>query len=89
MKVGRVECRRVTGVIEKGSVHEGRLCSVGTRDRGGCVDGVIMSFVRTMSMGAKITPAIPAALTAAARLNSGEAEERISKPPTADGLYIR
>ena len=48
-----------------------------------------MSFVRTMSSGANIMPAMPAALTAAARLSSGDAEERTSRPPTAEGLYIR
>lgn len=75
--------------MEKERVHEGRDCSVGIRDLGGCVEGVSMSFVRAVSSGARMIPAIPAALTAAIRLAMGEGDERISKPPIADGIGIK
>lgn len=42
-----------------------------------------------MSIGARITPARPAALTAAARLINGFGDEVISRPPTAVGIDIR
>lgn len=49
--------------------------------RGGWVEGVSMSFVRAISRGASITPAIPAAETATAREESGDGEESMSSPP--------
>ena len=88
-RVGRVEWRRVTGAMEKGRVHDGRDCNVGSRDLGRCVEGVSISFVRTMSSGARMIPAMPAALTAAMRLAKGEGEERMSRPPMADGMGIK
>lgn len=50
-------------------------------ERGGCVEGVRMSFVRAMSRGARTMPAIPAAETATAKEDSGEGEQSISRPP--------
>ncbi len=40
-----------------------------------------MSFVRAISRGASITPAIPAAETATAREESGDGEESMSSLP--------
>ena len=89
IRVGRVEWRKVTGAMERGNVQEGRDCRVGTSERGGCVEGVSISFVRAMSIGARTMPAIPAALTAANRLAKGDGEDRTSMPPTVDGVGIR
>ncbi len=91
MKVGRVECRKATGAMDHGKVHEERVLRVDITDLGGWVDGVSMSFVLAMSNGAKIIPAIPAAETAIASEAIGAGEERISSPPTgpADRLMWR
>lgn len=89
MRVGSVECRKVPTAMEGGTIHEGRDFSVGMRERGGCVDGVSISLVRAMSIGARMTPAMPAALTAVARLIKGFGDEVTSRPPTADGIDIR
>ena len=80
-KVGRVECSIAAGAIENGSVQLGSVWSVAIIDRGGCVFGVRMSFVRAMSRGARIMPATPAAETATTSDDSGEGEERTSNPP--------
>ena len=80
-RVGRVECNRVAGASENGRVQEEREWSVGIIDRGGCVEGVSMSFVRAMSSGARIIPATPAAETATAKDRKGEEEDTISRPP--------
>lgn len=87
-RVGSVECRIVTGAIDHGSVHEDRELSVDMIDLGGCVDGVSMSFVRAISRGANIMPAILAAETATASEAKGAGDDRISRPPTepVDGL---
>lgn len=87
--VGRVEWRKVATAIEGGTIHDGKDFSVGIRERGGCVDGVSISHVRAMSTGASITPAIPAALTTAARLIKGLGDDVMSRPPTADGIDIK
>ena len=42
-----------------------------------------------MSRGARRMPARPAALTAAKRDVNGEGEERMSRPPTEEGVVIR
>ena len=62
---------------------------VGISDLGGCVDGVSISRVRATSKGAKMMPAMPAAPTAAKRLAKGDGEERISRPPIAEGIGRR
>ena len=80
ISVGMVEWRNVTGAIKNGRVHEGRDCSVGNSERGGCVEGVSINLVRAISRGARIIPAIPAAPTAANRLANGEGEDRTSSP---------
>jgi len=89
IRVGRVECRKVATATEGGTIHDGRDLSVVVRERGGCVDGVSISRVRAISIGANMTPAIPAALTAVARLIKGFDDEVTSSPPTADGIDIR
>ena len=81
MSVGRVECSNVTGAIEKGTVQLHNCCTTFMSDLGGCVVGVRSNFVFAISIGARSTPAIPAAPTAAKRLASGEGEERMSRPP--------
>lgn len=81
MKVGTIAFRTVTGAIESGRVQEFNDPSVERMDRGGCVDGVNMSFVRAISNGARTVPAIPAADTATTREVRGEGEDRISRPP--------
>ncbi len=81
MSVGRVECKNAVGAIEKGKVQLGRVCMVASMERGGCVDGVRMSFVRAMSNGARMIPAMPAAETATAKEASGDDDDSTSSPP--------
>ena len=50
-------------------------------ERGGCVDGVTISRVLAMSRGARMVLAMPAAETAMAREDKGEAEDSMSSPP--------
>ena len=80
-KVGRVECRIAIGAIENGSVQLGNVWRVAMIDRGGCVDGVRISFVRAISRGARRMPATPAAETATRSEASGEGELSTSSPP--------
>lgn len=54
---------------------------VASIERGGCVEGVRMSFVRAISRGASIIPAIPAAETATVREASGDGDDITSRPP--------
>lgn len=82
INVGSVACKIVTGAIQNGSVHDDRDLRVDAIDRGGCVEGVRISFVRAISRGARMIPAIPAAETVTARDISGDGEDRISSPPT-------
>ena len=93
MKVGIVEWRMVVGARERGTVQLGRDFNVEMMERGGCADGVSISLVLAMSKGASIVPAIPAAETATARDDSGNAEERISNPPVyvpgPDGVRLK
>ena len=81
IKVGIVAFKIVTGAIEKGSVQELKDLKVERTDRGGCIDGVNISLVRTISRGARTIPAIPAAEMTTAREVRGEGDERISSPP--------
>ena len=81
MKVGSIECKIVIGAIEIGSIQDGSVCRVDMIDRGGCVEGVSMSFVRAISRGARITPAILAAATATARDAIGDGDDKMSMPP--------
>lgn len=83
-KVGIVACRTVTGAIENGRVQELNDLRVERTDRGGCIDGVNTSFVRTISNGARAIPAIPAADITTTKEVRGEGEERISSPPAYD-----
>ena len=64
-----------------GNVHEERDLKVDMIDLGGCVEGVSISFVRAISRGASMIPAILAAATATAKEAIGTGEERMSKPP--------
>ena len=64
MKVGSVACSTTVGASEIGKVHVGKDFRVAMMERGGCVEGVRVSFVRTMSRGARTMPAMPAAETA-------------------------
>ena len=88
ISVGRVEWRIAVGAMEKGRVHVGRLFNVARIDRGGCVEGVRMSFVRAMSSGARRMPARPAAETETRRDTTGEGEEIMSRPPAADAFVV-
>lgn len=81
MKVGKVEWRSAVGAIEKGNVQLGKVLRVARIDRGGCVEGVNISFVLAISIGARRIPAMPAAETATASELRGDGEERISRPP--------
>ena len=81
IRVAAVEWRKVTGVIEKGNVHEGSDLRVERMLRGGWVEGVSKSLVRAISSGASITPAMPAAETATAKEESGDGEDSMSSPP--------
>ncbi len=90
-KVGRVECRIVIGAIENGTVQLGSVWTVAMTDRGGCVEGVRMRFVRAISRGARRIPAMPAAETATRSEESGEGEESMSSPPALlkDGVPVK
>ena len=81
MKVGSVAWRIAVGANENGNVHVGRVLIVAMMERGGCVEGVRINLVRAMSRGARTMPAIPAAETATAKEDSGEGEQRMSRPP--------
>lgn len=81
ISVGIVEFRIATGATEKGSVQPGKVFKVASIDRGGCVEGVRMSFVRAISRGASIMPAKPADETATASEAKGDGEDKISRPP--------
>lgn len=54
-----------------GNVHVGNVLIVAMMERGGCVEGVRINFVRAMSRGARTIPAIPAAETATAKEDRG------------------
>ena len=82
INVGIVECRSAVGAREKGNVQLGRVFKVASIDRGGWVDGVRISLVRAMSIGARIIPAMPAAETATVRDARGEGDDNKSSPPT-------
>ena len=81
IRVGRVECSMVVGAIDNGNVQLGRVLRVAMIDRGGCVDGVRISLVRAMSIGARMMPAIPAADTATVSEARGDGEDKMSRPP--------
>lgn len=81
INVGTVAFNIVTGAIENGRVQELNDLRVERIDRGGCIDGVNISFVRTISRGARTIPAIPAAEITTASEVRGEGEDRISSPP--------
>lgn len=80
-RVGRVECRNVTGAIDHGTVHEDNVFKVDKIDLGGCVEGVSISLVLAMLNGARRMPAMLAAETATASEAIGVADERMSRPP--------
>ena len=73
----------MTGAMLKGTVHELRDVKADSIDRGGCVDGVSISFVRAVSRGERIMLAIPVADTATARETAGDSEDSMSYPPNA------
>lgn len=75
-----VEWINVTGRIDIGNIQECSDRNVDSIERGGCVEGVSISFVRAMSRGERSIPARPAAETATAKEESGEGEERMSSP---------
>ena len=84
MKVGKVLCSSVIAAIDGGRVNMLRERRFLRKERGGCVEGVRMSFVRMMSSGARTTPAIPAAATATPSDARGYGESTISSPPTPE-----
>lgn len=84
MNVGKVLCRSVIDAIDGGRANILRERRFLRSARGACVVGVSMSFVRTMSSGARRTPAMPAAATATPNEASGYGESTISRPPTPD-----
>ncbi len=81
INVGKVEWSSAVGAIENGNVQLGKVLRVASIDRGGCVEGVKMSFVRAISRGARMMPATPAAETATASEPRGDGEESMSRPP--------
>ena len=81
IKVGRVECNIAVGAIENGNVQLVKFLRVVSIDLGGWVEGVSMSFVRAISRGARMIPAMPAAETATVKEASGECEDSTSRPP--------
>ncbi len=81
MKVGIIAFKIVTGAIESGRDQEFNDFNADRIDRGGCVEGVRISFVRAVSKGARTMPAIPAADTTTASEVKGEGDESISNPP--------
>ena len=85
MSVGSVECSKVTGAIEKGTVQLYSCCTTFMSDLGGCVVGVSSNCVLAISIGARSTPTTPAAPTAAKRLARGKGEESTSRPPVTVG----
>lgn len=86
IKVGIIAFKIVTGAIENGRVQEFNDLSVERMDRGGCIDGVNISFVRAVSNGVRMIPAIPAADITTTREVRGEGDDKISSPPAyADG----
>lgn len=74
----------MTGAIEKGSVQVGSDCKVGKKERGGCVEGVRIRYVRAMSRGASATDATADAESAIRSDVRGEGEARMSRPPTGE-----
>ena len=76
------------GAIESGSIHVGRLFNVAMMERGGWVEGVRMSFVRAMSSGASRMPATPAAETDIKREAIGEDDDKMLRPPAAEGVLV-
>lgn len=80
--VGSVEYNNVIGAREKGRVQPGSDCRVGMSERGGCVEGVRIRYVRAMSSGARRRDARAEAVTETSREERGEGDERMSRPPT-------
>lgn len=81
INVGITALRIVIGAIANGRVQEFKDLRTERMDRGGCVEGVSINFVRAVSKGARTIPAIPAADTTTARDVRGEGDDRISTPP--------
>jgi hypothetical protein len=75
----------VIGAMAVGTIHDFNVFNAGTMDRGGYVEGVSMSLVRAMSMGARIMPARPEADTVAKRAARGAGDERMSIPVREEG----
>ena len=82
ISVGSVEWISVTGARENGSVQLGSNCKAGINERGGCVEGVRIRYIRAMSRGARRMDARAEADTATSRDERGEGDERMSRPPT-------
>lgn len=80
--VGSAECNSVTGAREMGRVQLGSICRVGMSERGGCVEGVKIRYVRAMSSGARSMAASAEAVTETSRDERGDGDERMSRPPT-------
>lgn len=84
MSVGIVEFSIAAGAIENGNVQLGSVFKVASIDLGGCVEGVMISFVRAMSRGASMMPAKPAAETATAIDANGDGDDNTSRPPAKE-----
>jgi len=81
IRVGNVEWRSTVGAMENGNVQLGNVLRVASIDRGGCVEGVRINFVRAISRGARMMPATAAAEMATASEPRGDGEESMSRPP--------
>jgi len=81
MNVGSAPCSTAPAASPGGTIHEFKLRRPGSKERGGCVEGVSISCARTRSTGARRTEASAEAVVVARRESSGDGEERTSKPP--------
>jgi hypothetical protein len=85
INVGRMEWRIVAGAMDEGTIHDLSERNVGIIERGGCVLGVRMIFVRAISIGASTRPAMPEAATAATMERNGDEEAEMSIAERVEG----
>jgi hypothetical protein len=85
-KDGRVEWRSVIGISFEGQLKPGKALRDGISALGPCVTGVRIKRVLTMSNGARMYPATPAASTTTPILIAGFGLSRIPGLPTPCSL---